>query len=1294
MNFTGREFRAIFISTVEVTKEDGSTLNPTKSLCNQYVFNTVITRAQSLIVCVGNPFLLFSIEKCTEKHEAPVYCWREYVKRCLETSSFHLAPKCYNKPTLQGNIGELQNEVFEKLQRSLDSPCGKVHEVSDSILNAYKLAFQSHIKCKNVKVKLGSVNGDRCYVLQESDSHTANEPEPDFPTNDAPTECYLESITFRKATATPLDPSQPPITINGVDNRRGALDGSLVKVALYKDADRCGKVCEVIEQGPQRQFVCSVDTYNSIFFCPVNRKSPKLVNLPGLSREVLDRKAFNKFIIKKELEYKQCAVAVFDPQSFTNPNKQHSATMEIPQIKDVIPLDIAQKLLFIVWYLRWKPKYRYPLGVVIAAIPRGLTFYHAERMLLAHYNINIASVSSADGDLNNTNSMSTLPRFNHALTIDPSDAKVLDDALTLEPLQGKGGGQRYRLGVHIANVARILNKNTEIDRIARERGTAVYGSKFIPLYYPMLPKKVRKGLSLSYNKETMTISITCMVSIVGKDIKIDDIKVRESCVCSGARLTYEDAQHLMDGVKNDRLDNIVRNYNGTLSAGSLSFGLEKRLAVMLQISEFLFKCRTQSDDIYYTIEEDEVLLSPQAHFLVEEMMIWANRIAAEHVLAAFPELTLLRSQKSPNQDRLMNALQQYEDAINFSPIFKSLACDLNIPTLPGPFLMMELFRKQLLGALQSGDIQQASNLLRVISYHPQLAVLSREVNGSKSRAQYVCSGNFQEQEKLELQRGKYLVSLTDAQKEVYGHYDQGCLYTHFTSPLRRYIDIVMQRLILQSLSSSAASYTVEELRSICIDCNATTLNANKFQREFNRLSLALSLAECSQPCTAYVASMEKSLQLIIRELDYQFLSPNQCSFRLSNITKGTTPSSTGAEDSKSKSYIWRAKVTSFTRKYEIDKFASVKEHPQGIPSSRSPEVMLDAMVTFYCDEATILSNGTNDDLSTALVQHCFDAEFVDKPHSLDMEEWKKIADFMKQPSEDTATQLKELLTSHNPTEDGDGVKFPTNASFWLYEVKQSFEAYKCFKVSLAASFSEYILSPCIQLLEVAPMLNVCVQHSTNPASCFSTPILLNASRKDGYNDISEYINLWKNALLAEAAVQSVSGDAEIQLIKNVPLKWPTLEQPSTSLDDIYYSPMESSDKKQLAVTLTIPVNDFGERCGEYFDIQVGNLVCARYNIPLNGSTPVKGRNVQSANAVYHFVIDGIKEEDDNMPETVSKKQKSTSMKKKKHNHSDQIISLKIVSSDAARVSSFMKPHLEKSDSTCEIQVIPLDLPYK
>ena len=83
--FIGHEFRALFISTVECVDSSGKTMNPTKSLCNPYVFNTAITRARSLVVAVGNPFTLLSVEANVEK---PKYCWKEFITRCLEHNSF------------------------------------------------------------------------------------------------------------------------------------------------------------------------------------------------------------------------------------------------------------------------------------------------------------------------------------------------------------------------------------------------------------------------------------------------------------------------------------------------------------------------------------------------------------------------------------------------------------------------------------------------------------------------------------------------------------------------------------------------------------------------------------------------------------------------------------------------------------------------------------------------------------------------------------------------------------------------------------------------------------------------------------------------------------------------------------------------------------------------------------------------------------------------------------------------------------------------------------------------------
>ena len=73
------------MSTVEsVDPESGQSANPTKSLCSPYVFNTAITRAQSLVVASGNPFTLLAVEA---KMPQPKHCWREFIRRCKENKT-------------------------------------------------------------------------------------------------------------------------------------------------------------------------------------------------------------------------------------------------------------------------------------------------------------------------------------------------------------------------------------------------------------------------------------------------------------------------------------------------------------------------------------------------------------------------------------------------------------------------------------------------------------------------------------------------------------------------------------------------------------------------------------------------------------------------------------------------------------------------------------------------------------------------------------------------------------------------------------------------------------------------------------------------------------------------------------------------------------------------------------------------------------------------------------------------------------------------------------------------------
>ena len=107
----GREFRALFLSTSEPTYKDGATRNPTKSICDRYVFNTAITRAQSLVVAVGNPFMLLRTERhMVQKYGAKGKCWSNYFKFCLEHGTLFI----HN--SLQVSEAE-KNKCMQKLQK-------------------------------------------------------------------------------------------------------------------------------------------------------------------------------------------------------------------------------------------------------------------------------------------------------------------------------------------------------------------------------------------------------------------------------------------------------------------------------------------------------------------------------------------------------------------------------------------------------------------------------------------------------------------------------------------------------------------------------------------------------------------------------------------------------------------------------------------------------------------------------------------------------------------------------------------------------------------------------------------------------------------------------------------------------------------------------------------------------------------------------------------------------------------------------------------------------------------------
>ncbi|MDE6476299.1 MAG: ribonuclease R [Erysipelotrichaceae bacterium] len=314
------------------------------------------------------------------------------------------------------------------------------------------------------------------------------------------------------------------------------------------------------------------------------------------------------------------------------------------------------------------------------------------------------------------------------ITIDGEDAKDLDDAISVEKIDGG-----FRLGVHIADVSHYIKENTALDREAYARGTSVY---VVDRVVPMLPHALSNGIC-SLHPHVDRLTLTCMMDIDMQG-EIQNYQLFPSIIKTTERMTYTKVNAIL--AKNKE---VTKDYIHILA-------LCKN---MKQLSQIIRKRREALGAIDFDAKEAKIIVDKKGYpkdivirdrgeseRIIEDFMICANECVAAHV-RWLETPSIYRIHESPEPKKIRE----------FAGFAKMLGY---------------AFR----GGIQDVHPRQLQKMLEEAKGTQEYSILSSHMLRSMQKARY--------------------------DRKCLGHFGLGLEnYTHFTSPIRRYPDLIVHRML-------------------------------------------------------------------------------------------------------------------------------------------------------------------------------------------------------------------------------------------------------------------------------------------------------------------------------------------------------------------------------------------------------------------------------------------------------------------------------------------------------------------
>lgn len=1113
MSPAGREFRVVVLSTVHSCLSLLSPRAPASEFFTEArVLNTIMTRAQSQLVAVGDAVALCSFGACSR-------LWRSFIRECVEHHS--VCPASLSLEQIEQSVAQrrhwapvapraeaagaavARDTVAEAaaggpatehvaVARALSEPVTEGREVAVKVeagavaprdaaagaalegrrpvdpedwesdfwpshgeLGAEDAILQELLdESRQVVVTVGE-DGlldtvSRPESPQQAQQYTSLPPamlrellhsEPELHLR-----CMLLKETSQRATAIPLgNAASGPIQIRGRLNCGMAFTGDevLVQVLDWVAGDGApagrpqGRVVGVLKRRRRElAFVCQMDRWDPRIMTPVDSSVTK--------------------IFVAELK---------DPLHIPIHRLVQGRVQRVGH--RTLSAEARHTQLFWVQIVLWRERFYYPLGIVLEVLPEATTWEQGLRTLDLEHGLRTpvpdpASVSrvlqryqaelgSAAGDREDCRSLLTF-------TVDPQDACYLDDALSVRDL-----GASCEVAVHITDVASFVPRDGALDVEARRQGLAFYAPNREPVL--TLPASVcQEVLSLLPGRDRLAVSL--FLTMEKGSGRLQSLRFAPSVICSDRQLSYEEAEAMIKGHPGAGLQLPVH-------LGSV----EACVVAACYFSRELRRHRLQTACAYEPLEEGSELGSRAAHIMVKEYMVQFNRLAAQLLVQSEPTrmVTPLRWQPTPSSHQLEAVRERHGESVALS---LHLQHYLHGHRAPGMQLhVLASLWKHVQLAARAQDYSRMVDLIATDDMHPSLAPAGLAFRRALGRSMFGRSSQGEQQ-----LASHYLLQVD--------------WYTWATSPIRRYLDVVVQRLLLLALGHGGPEYSARDIDGLCQDFGRQHACAKSYQRRAQSLYLATQLKAQPQNKLGFVVDVEMGTHCfkLLFPTNRETL-PDPCPVRYSSLQLADHPRS--LESRPGLRLLWRRRV------YSVQKSR---------PSSPLPGTLQDPHTRA---------------LGAALWQRLL--ELVEE------QRWPAAAALIQEQGREESPGREPVRVCRSPCGH-------------FVEVVRELGSGDTLQVQLGTSLQRGFLAPALQLWTVVPGLSLCLEHVERPGDCFSGRVL--QASQDRYHDEDAYSRVWGPLCSLESATNAVAESSSITL-QHVLISWDAEPTPQGQLQGTF-----------------------------------------------------------------------------------------------------------------------------------------------